>query len=88
MVDIAKRGGIRIRNENGRFNSGYCMLHEEKILLFNRNTTLETKSSVLARCLIDHDVEGIYIKPAIREFIEKEKNNFKPEQNFNLEIEF
>lgn len=84
---IAKRADIRIRHENGRFNSGYCILNNRKLILFNRTTPLETKTAVLARSLLNEDLEGIYIKPAIRDFIEKEKENVKEDTDqFKMDL--
>ena len=35
------------------------------------------QSSVLARCLINENIDDIYVKPVIREYIDKEKNTVK-----------
>jgi len=72
MLEIAKRAGINVRNDKGRFQSNWCILNEQKLIIFNKSTPIDIKASVLARCLKDQNIDGIYIKPVVREFIEKE----------------
>lgn len=88
LTEIAKRIGIKTRTEPGSFKSGYCILDEQKLIIFNRSTTTETKAAVLARILFTQDIEGIYIKPVVREFIEKEEDNIVDGGIFELEIDY
>ncbi len=69
---IVKKSGYSIRYDRGPFQSGYCIVNEKKLILFNRYTPMETKISVLIKCILSNDFDGIFIKPAVREFIEKE----------------
>ncbi len=87
LKEVARQKGITVRRDQGRFRSGYCILNEKRVVLFNRTTPLEMQSSVLARCLINENIDDIYVKPVIREYIDKEKNTGKKENDFNLKIE-
>ncbi|MBM2815920.1 MAG: hypothetical protein HW421_2682 [Ignavibacteria bacterium] len=84
LLELSKKLGVVVRKESGNFSSGYCIIHEQKVIVFNRSTTLETKSGVLARCLVSAGVDNIFVSPAIRDFIDKE--NSKSRQEFHLDI--
>lgn len=86
LYEIAKNCGFRIRNERGNFQSGYCILNEDKLIIFNRHTTMETKAVVLARCIAAEDYENHYMKPAIRDYIEKERNYISKLDNVKFDI--
>ena len=89
LLEIAKQAGIKVRKENGRFNSGSCLVKEEALIILNKTTTLETMSSVVAKSLSEFPIDNIYIKPAIREFIDREKALASiKEKNFSLEVEY
>lgn len=89
LKETASRIGISIRSESGAFKSGYCILHDSKMIVFNRKTPIETKSAVIAQCLLDSDIDGIYLKPAIRDYIENEKELAElNKNNFMLEVNY
>lgn len=73
LLDISKKVGITVRRDEGNFNSAYCILNEEKLILLNRRAPLEIKTSVLARLLKNADLEGVFVKPAVRDFIDGER---------------
>lgn len=80
---IVKKIGYSIRHDRGQFQSGYCIVNEKKLILFNRYTPLETKINVLVKCILTNEIDGVFIKPAIREFIENESKYI---DNENLSI--
>lgn len=89
LLEIAKQAGIKVRKENGRFNSGSCLVKEEAVIVLNKTTTMETMSSVLAKSLSEFPIDNIYIKPAVREFIEREKAIASiKDKNYKLEVEY
>lgn len=83
LSDIVKKIGYSIRHDRGQFQSGYCIVNEKKLILFNRYTPLETKVNVLVKCILTNEIDGVFIKPAIREFIENESKYI---DNENLSI--
>lgn len=73
LIETAGRLGIKIRKESGSFRSGYCRINDEEILLLNKSQPIETISAIIARTIAERESEGLYLKPAIREFIDKER---------------
>ena len=55
--------------DKGSFNSGYCLLENEKIIVINKNKPYENRIKILSEILSIVDTKDIYIKPKIREII-------------------
>ncbi len=64
--------GYKIRYEKGDFDGGHCILKEERLLVVNRRFTTEKKIATVARALSELGVDAIFVKPAVRELIDKE----------------
>jgi len=69
---LAGQLGITVRYERGDFEGGYCILKEKKLLLVNRRLMPQRKASVLAAALQEIGLDNVFLKPALREFIEDE----------------
>jgi hypothetical protein len=72
LLDIYKQIGYTVRIEKGFFKGGFCLLREQKLFLLNKNIEPLKKINFLAKNLAEIGVEGIYMKPNIRELIDKE----------------
>ena len=72
LEELAEKSGISIRFEKGDFDGGYCILKDERIIVINRRLALQKRTSVLAQALAEVGIEEIYLKPAVREYIEDE----------------
>jgi hypothetical protein len=72
LHEVAQQLGVSIRYEKGDFEGGYCILKEQKILLVNKRLIPNRKAAVLAIALQDIGTEGIFLKPAVRAYIEDE----------------
>lgn len=72
LLEVYKQIGYTVRIEKGLFKGGFCLLREQKVFLLNKNIEPQKKIVFLAKNLADIGVEGIYLKPALRELIEKE----------------
>ncbi len=72
LEEIARQLGVTIRYEKGDFEGGFCILKDQKIILINRKLVPNRKASVLAVALAELGLDAIFIKPAVREFIEDE----------------
>lgn len=89
LNNLAKDLDIKIRKENGRFRSGWCVVNENKLIIVNKATPAETIAVIIARCIAAHDdIDNLFIKPAVREFIENEKANLRPDKQFSLEVKY
>lgn len=65
--------GYQVRYEKGDFGGGHCILKEQRLLVVNKRFTIERKISTIARALGELGVDAIYVKPAIRELIDHER---------------
>lgn len=72
LEELAERSGITIRYEKGDFDGGYCVLKAERLIVVNRKLAPAKKGSVVAQAIAEVGVEEVYLKPAVREFIEEE----------------
>lgn len=72
LLEVFKQVGYTVRVEKGLFKGGFCLLREQKVFLMNKNIEPQKKISFLAKNLAEIGVEGIFLKPALRELIEKE----------------
>lgn len=84
LEDIALRLGYKVRYEKGNFSGGYCILKESKLLVVNSRNEFERRMIIVSKCLKEIGIDDIYIKPNIRDFIEKsssEKISSEAENN-------
>ncbi len=72
LEELADKSGITIRYEKGDFEGGFCVLKEERLIVINKKLAPPKKASVLAQGLAEVGIEEIYLKPAVREYIEDE----------------
>ncbi len=72
LLEVFKQVGYNVRIEKGLFKGGFCLLREQKVFLMNRNIEPQKKINFLAKNLADIGVEGIFLKPDIRELIDRE----------------
>jgi hypothetical protein len=69
---VAHDIGVHIRYEKGDFDGGYCLLRDERIIVVNKKLKPNRKASVISQAFGELGIENVYIKPAIRLFIEDE----------------
>jgi hypothetical protein len=72
LHEVAVQLGVTIRYERGDFEGGYCVLRAQKMLLINKRLMPARKAAVLATALRDIGLEDVYLKPALRAYIEDE----------------
>jgi hypothetical protein len=72
LAIVAHDIGVHIRYEKGNFDGGYCLLRDERIIVVNKKLSQTQKASVISRAFGELGIENVYIKPAIRLFIEDE----------------
>ena len=74
---IAEQLNIRIMQEKGNFNGGYCLLEKKRIIVINKQKPIEQRVRALAQAFAKRDTSKIYLKPAILEMIETENNSLQ-----------
>lgn len=72
LEQLATQVGVVVRHEKGDFEGGYCILKADRILLINKRLMPNKRASVLALALHEVGLDNVFIKPAVREFIEDE----------------
>lgn len=71
LLQVARRCGVRVRRERGRFRGGYCVIGQERLIVLNRALPPEQMLLVLAEALNYFPLEGIPMKPAVRAILEE-----------------
>ncbi len=64
--------GVTLRFERGDFEGGYCILRDQKLLLINKRLMPARKVTVIAVALSEIGLDNVYLKPAVRAFVEDE----------------
>jgi hypothetical protein len=72
LQTVAAQLSVNIRYERGDFDGGYCILRDQRLLLVNRRLAPSRKASVLATALQEIGLDDVYLKPAVRAYIEDE----------------
>jgi hypothetical protein len=72
LEQLASNCGITIRYEKGDFDGGYCVLKAERLIVINKRLSPSRRAPVLAQGLAEVGIDEMYLKPAIREYIEDE----------------
>ena len=71
--DLADLLNIRLVTGKGNFNGDYCLVEKDKYVVGNKNRPIEYRVRRLASAFALLDLSKIYLKPAIRELIESER---------------
>ena len=66
---LAEKLDVKIMRGKGDFSGGSCVVNEERVIVINNMKPIEQRLNTLASCFKDHDLEGLYIVPALRKFI-------------------
>ncbi|HMQ67541.1 MAG TPA: hypothetical protein PKA90_00540 [Ignavibacteria bacterium] len=72
LTEVLDKLGYSVRIEKGVFRGGFCLLREQKLFLLNKNLDQDKKISILVKNIAGIGIEGIFLKPNIRELVEKE----------------
>lgn len=72
LLALADKIGIKVRKEKGNFGGGSCIINDNNFIIINNSVPLEMKTSTLAKCLRQYPIDNLFIKPAVREYIDQE----------------
>lgn len=84
LETTANNLGIKIHKDIGRFKTGFALVNDNRTVLINKTTPLETRAVSLARALLQVGLDDVYLKPAVRQYIEDEVGS--DELKIDLEI--
>ena len=71
LEEVAARLGLSVVLDRGNFKGGDCILEGEEIVVLNKATPLEQQARHLAEALGKRDLQGIYLKPVVRLFLDR-----------------
>ena len=70
---LSNQMGYKVINGKGSFSGDSCLVDQEKYIVINKNKPIEQKIKRFANIFSKIDLSNIYLKPAIRELVNKEK---------------
>jgi len=76
LEELAEKLEILVRDENINLDDvsssgGLCLVEGQYILILNSKTTVQEKIQVAIRALQQFDLSDVYVKPLIRELLDK-----------------
>ena len=76
LEELAQSLGMEIRNEplkreGSFFPGGLCRVKGEYVLIFNTMATREDRIEALVKAVKRFDLDEVYLRPGLREFIDK-----------------
>jgi hypothetical protein len=76
LEELAKNLGVKIRyeqleKEGSFFPGGLCKVKGENILIINSKAGIEDKIETITKAVICFDLNKVYMRPALREFLSK-----------------
>jgi hypothetical protein len=87
LTQLAEQFGYRIRKEKGGFRGGDCVLNSQKIIVVNVLSPYESRVSIIAKVLAELPLESVYLKPAVREYIIREKKKIETPSMYVFETD-
>ncbi|NOY78588.1 MAG: hypothetical protein GXO76_12030 [Calditrichaeota bacterium] len=71
MEGLLEQLSIPVRYERGSFKGGLCRLNNDQIFIINKNLPLEQKLQIFREELERIDLEDIFIRPVLRNYLRK-----------------
>jgi hypothetical protein len=73
LCDLAKQLGVKIKRDKTAKTSGICLVDDEQILVLDTKLPKDKRAAVIATELKRANVDNKFIKPALRDFIDKQE---------------
>jgi hypothetical protein len=70
LKEAATGVGITVRMERGSFRGGRCSVDGVDVIVLNKLHVPELQLTVLAESLSPAEIEGVFLKPAVRRALE------------------
>ncbi len=77
---ITENLGYYVRKEKGSFKGDFCVLEGDNIVMINSNYPAERNVGQLVRFLSRHNLDNMYIKPAVRKELKSWFERLKTEK--------
>lgn len=90
LEQVLEQAGYTLRKERGSFRGDECIIEGNKLVVVNKNKPVESQLGTMGRVLGQVDLDGVYIKPAVRKKLEDlweqlEVSQEESEEDFTLE---
>lgn len=85
LCELAKQLGVKIKRDKNAQSSGICIVEDEQILVLNTKLPKDKLAGVIATELKRAKIDNKYIKPVLRDFIDKQE---VPEAEYVLVIKY
>lgn len=72
LEELAEKSGVKVRYDKGDFEGGYCVIKKDKVILINKRLAPPRRATLLALGMAEIGIDEMYLKPAVRDFIEDE----------------
>jgi hypothetical protein len=81
---IAERLGIvvseqKLSTESLKVKSGICKIKGQFVIILDKQVSIYKKSAILASCLNDMPLDAIFVIPAVREYLARNRKPALPE---------
>lgn len=78
LEEVADKLFDEVRKDAGSFETGACIVNGRKLLLINTYQSTDERVAALAREIARIGADRLYLKPALREEIERWADNQPP----------
>ncbi len=78
LEEVASKLFDEVRRDSGTFETGACVVNGKKLLLINTRQPVDERVAALAKEIARMGADKVYIKPALREEIERWAINHTP----------
>ena len=85
LEQLIEQLGYSIRKEKGTFRGDSCVMEGDKLVVINKKKPEQQQVGLLARVLMDKDLQDIYIKPVIRRNLEELWERFEEFEDSEIE---
>lgn len=75
LIETFNKLEFTVRIEKGRFKGGFCLLRADRLFLLNKDLEQDKMITYLARNLASIGIDKVFVKPNLRDLIEKELTN-------------
>jgi hypothetical protein len=74
LEELCQSLGIQVRyelikKEGSFYPGGLCRVKGEQVIILNSSATTDDKIQALAKAVTSFDLDQVYLKPALREFL-------------------
>lgn len=73
LCELAKQLGVKIKRDKSAKMSGICMVDDEAILVLDTKIPKDKRAAVIATELKRAKIDNNFVKPYLRDFIEKQE---------------